>query len=146
MPPQAKNDELEFQTCEPKKEKEFKPKIVWRNVYLFIYMHLSLLYAIYLIFTVWPWKTFLFGKIEFSPPYLNIFSIFFSLFAAFISGVVGTGYGIAAGAHRHWAHNAYRAKWPMKVIIVGSNWKLTILSCESFQFIKFYRFHIHKIS
>lgn len=57
----------------------FKPKIVYRNVVLFIYMHLALLYAIYLMITVRPGKTILFSV---------------------LCGISCTGYGIAAGAHR----------------------------------------------
>lgn len=28
-----------------------------------------------------------------------------------------TGFGITAGAHRLWSHRAYKAKWPLKVLL-----------------------------
>lgn len=61
MTSDVKHLEVEYRNGELK-EKQFKPKIVWRNIYLFIFLHVSVLYAIYLSVTVRPWKTLLFGK------------------------------------------------------------------------------------
>lgn len=41
-------------------------------------------------------------------------------FAAYILYVI-SGLGITAGAHRLWAHKSYKAKWPLKVILIIFN-------------------------
>ncbi|XP_055937266.1 acyl-CoA Delta12-desaturase-like isoform X1 [Argiope bruennichi] len=74
---------------------EYKTKIVWRNVLLFVYLHLSMLYGLYLIFTSANVKTALFG---------------------YIFGILG-GLGVTAGAHRLWSHRSYKARWPLRVIL-----------------------------
>jgi stearoyl-CoA desaturase (delta-9 desaturase) len=60
-------------------KKRFKPRLVWFNIIAFIYLHSAALYSIYLVATVRPWATLLF---------------------CFVTGVICTAYGIAAGAHR----------------------------------------------
>lgn len=40
--------------------------------------------------------------------------------SAVIYGYLGA-FGITAGAHRHWAHKAYKAKWPLKLILMICN-------------------------
>lgn len=42
------------------------------------------------------------------------------LFAAILLYQAG-GLGITAGAHRLWAHRAYKAKWPLKLILIIFN-------------------------
>ncbi|GBN65474.1 Delta(9)-fatty-acid desaturase fat-7 [Araneus ventricosus] len=82
----------------PQKESvkpEYKAKIVWFNVMLFIYLHATFLYAIYLCLTVALWKTVPF---------------------AYIYGSFG-GLGITAGSHRLWSHRSYKAKWPLKALL-----------------------------
>ncbi|XP_046442058.1 acyl-CoA Delta-9 desaturase-like isoform X3 [Daphnia pulex] len=68
--------------------------IVWRNVLVFIYLHLAALYGLYLCFTDVTWATLAWS------------------YALFIFG----GFGITGGAHRLWAHRCYKAKWPLRVI------------------------------
>ncbi|KAL1123057.1 hypothetical protein AAG570_002145 [Ranatra chinensis] len=70
--------------------------IVWRNVIAFVYLHTASLYAIYLLFTTAKFVTFL-----------------WALFIAVLGGM-----GVTAGAHRLWAHKAYKAKWPLRVLLV----------------------------
>ncbi|XP_059612291.1 acyl-CoA Delta-9 desaturase-like [Phlebotomus argentipes] len=41
---------------------------------------------------------------------------FFTVAWAFIVGGIG-GFGVTAGAHRHWSHKAYKAKTPLRVIL-----------------------------
>ena len=73
----------------------FGQQIVWKNVIAFIFLHSSLLYGAYRLFT--------------SPPWLTMFFAF----------VVGThsGLGITAGAHRLWSHRAYKAKLPLRIFL-----------------------------
>ncbi|VVC89938.1 unnamed protein product, partial [Leptidea sinapis] len=72
-------------------------QIVWRNVIAFIYLHVSSFYALYLIFT---------GQCKLS-------TFFFAM-------------GVTAGAHRLWAHRAYKARWPLRLF-------LAILQTMAFQ-------------
>lgn len=42
--------------------KEYKLKLVWRNIILFVYLHVSSVYGAYLMLTSASWPTVLFGK------------------------------------------------------------------------------------
>jgi len=56
------------------------------------------------------------------------------LFAAILLYQAG-GLGITAGAHRLWAHRAYKAKWPLKLILVIFNtlaFQVRNKNCEHF--------------
>ncbi|KAG8036723.1 hypothetical protein G9C98_004045 [Cotesia typhae] len=76
--------------------KDYKWKIVWRNVIAFVYLHVGALYGLYYLVTSAKFATFA-----------------WMLGLGFFAGV-----GITAGAHRLWAHKAYKAKWPMRVLLM----------------------------
>nr|CAD7449991.1 unnamed protein product [Timema bartmani] len=78
--------------------------IVWRNVLAFIYLHGGALYGLYLVFTTAHPATF---------PW-----------AFLVAGLAAL--GVTAGAHRLWCHRAYKAKWPLRLI-------LAILQTVAFQ-------------
>ncbi|KFM61122.1 Acyl-CoA desaturase 1, partial [Stegodyphus mimosarum] len=84
-------------TVESKVEQkpDYKRKIVWFNVILFVYLHLSFFYGVYLGLTSAYLKTCLFG---------------------YIYGNIG-GLGITAGSHRLWSHRSYKARWPLRVLL-----------------------------
>ncbi|XP_076239710.1 acyl-CoA Delta-9 desaturase [Calliopsis andreniformis] len=88
----------ESPVIEQPKEKYVR-HIVWRNVIIFVYLHLAALYGLYLAITSAKWAT-----------------IAFTLFLYLTSGL-----GITAGAHRLWSHKAYKAKWPLEVILMIFN-------------------------
>lgn len=69
--------------------------IVWRNVILFVYLHIASVYGIYLMITDAMWKTWLWAYC------LYILS----------------GMGVTAGAHRLWAHRAYKARLPLRIYL-----------------------------
>ncbi|XP_046406050.1 acyl-CoA Delta-9 desaturase-like [Ischnura elegans] len=69
--------------------------IVWRNVLVFTYLHLGALYGIYLTFTAAKLYTFLWSLLI----------------------TIASALGITAGAHRLWAHKAYKAKWQLRLIL-----------------------------
>ncbi|XP_069699839.1 acyl-CoA Delta-9 desaturase-like isoform X4 [Periplaneta americana] len=73
----------------------YKPEIVWRNVIIFVYVHVCAVYAVYLGFTKTKGATLLFG---------------------YLVASCG-GFGITAGAHRLWAHKSYKATWQLRVIL-----------------------------
>jgi len=74
-------------------------KLVWRNIILFAYMHVAAIYGGFLMLTSAKWATVIFA------------------YVLYLAG----GFGITAGAHRLWAHRSYKAKWPLKVILVTLN-------------------------
>ncbi|XP_053980726.1 acyl-CoA Delta-9 desaturase-like isoform X1 [Hylaeus volcanicus] len=78
---------------------KYERRIVWRNVLVFLYLHLGAIYGLYLSFTSAKVVTVLFA---------------FALYV--ISGL-----GITAGAHRLWAHKAYKAKWPLELMLMIFN-------------------------
>ncbi|KAK4883051.1 hypothetical protein RN001_006370 [Aquatica leii] len=75
---------------------KYKWNVVWRNVIAFLYLHIAGLYGFYLILFVCSWKT-------------TVWTILY----AFIAGQ-----GITAGAHRLWAHRSYKAKLPLRIILM----------------------------
>ncbi|XP_037730458.1 acyl-CoA Delta(11) desaturase [Drosophila subpulchrella] len=82
-----------------KKAERRRLKLVWRNIIAFAYLHLAALYGAYLMVTSAKWQT--------------------SVLAYFL--YVVSGLGITAGAHRLWAHRSYKAKWPLRLILVIFN-------------------------
>ncbi|GAB1864914.1 Acyl-CoA Delta(11) desaturase [Camponotus japonicus] len=75
---------------------DYKWEIVWRNVIIFIYIHLSCLYGLYLTFF-----------------YAKLWTFIWHFAIGIISGI-----GVTAGAHRLWCHRSYKAKWPMRFILM----------------------------
>ncbi|KDR18593.1 (11Z)-hexadec-11-enoyl-CoA conjugase-like isoform X2 [Zootermopsis nevadensis] len=74
---------------------QLRHSIVWRNVVIFLYVHLAALYGIY----------------------VGIFQMK-ALTAIWVLGYGGLGaLGITAGAHRLWAHRSYKARWQLRVIL-----------------------------
>jgi len=78
------------------KKYDYKLEIVWRNVLLMTALHLSAVYGMYLMIASAKWQT-------------NIFAILLYIFS---------GVGITAGAHRLWAHKSYKAKFPLRVLLM----------------------------
>lgn len=79
-------------------------KLVWRNIILFVYLHIAAVYGMYLMLTSAKLATIAFAIILYQ---------------------MG-GLGITAGAHRLWAHRAYKANWALRVL-------LTIFNTIAFQ-------------
>lgn len=79
--------------------KQHHQAIVWRNVMLFGYLHLAALYGVLLMFTS-----------------AKIATTIFAILMYQVSSI-----GITAGAHRLWSHRAYKAKWPLRVILIIFN-------------------------
>ncbi|CAH1726336.1 acyl-CoA Delta-9 desaturase-like [Aphis gossypii] len=79
--------------------KQHHQAIVWRNVMLFGYLHLAAVYGVVLMFTS-----------------AKIATTIFAILMYQVSSI-----GITAGAHRLWSHRAYKAKWPLRVILIIFN-------------------------
>ncbi|XP_067124281.1 acyl-CoA Delta-9 desaturase-like [Centruroides vittatus] len=102
-------------------EKEKKREIVWRNVILFLLLHLSALYGIYLIFTSAMWQTTLFAYLLYAMSAM----------------------GVTAGAHRLWSHRAYKAKWPLRLVL--AIWETIAFQNDIYEWVRDHRVH-HKFS
>jgi len=108
MPPEATQtliteDQNEIET-KSKSEKSYEKVIVWRNVILFAVLHLASIYGFYLL---------IFNA--------KLATIAWTLFLYYFGGM-----GITAGAHRLWAHRTYKAKWPLRFLLM-------IMNCVAFQ-------------
>jgi len=88
-------DEEEMPT---ESEEPYTREIVWPNVYKFIILHSLFLYGL----------TFL--------PSLSMKSWIWLIGTYWFSGV-----GITGGAHRLWAHKAYKAKLPLRLFLTVAN-------------------------
>ncbi|XP_020298079.1 acyl-CoA Delta(11) desaturase-like isoform X2 [Pseudomyrmex gracilis] len=82
---------------------QYKWNIKWKNVFVFLYIHFTCIYVFVHIAR------------------LNKWTVLWFYFVGYISGI-----GTTAGAHRLWCHRAYKAKWPLRLILL-------ILQTVSFQ-------------
>lgn len=76
-----------------------KIRLVWRNIILFAYLHVAAVYGLWLMLTSAQWAT--------------------GIFAMFLYEI--SGLGITAGAHRLWAHRSYKARVPLRLMLVIFN-------------------------
>ncbi|XP_061703955.1 acyl-CoA Delta-9 desaturase-like isoform X1 [Cydia pomonella] len=94
----AVTEDKDVATPAPEAEKR-KLQIVWRNVTLFVFLHIGALYGGYLFFTKAMWTT-------------RIFTVLLYIMS---------GLGITAGAHRLWAHKSYKARLPLRLLLTLFN-------------------------
>lgn len=78
-------------------KQQYKLELVWLNIILFVILHSSLPIGVYLIFSERPWKT-----------------ILFSLLGIYLSAL-----GVTGGSHRLWSHRAYKARWPVQILLMA---------------------------
>lgn len=74
-------------------------QIVWRNVFIFLYLHAAALYGAYLMFFR-----------------ANLMTGVWAFLLYILSG-----WGITAGAHRLWAHRSYKARFPARLFLAFCN-------------------------
>lgn len=101
-------------------EKRPPMKIVWRNVLLMTILHLAALYSLSLI------------------PVAHVYTLIWALGVYIYAGI-----GITAGAHRLWAHRAYKAKLPMRALLASM--QSTAFQNSIFEWSRDHRVH-HKYS
>lgn len=92
-------EQVKTQTSSSSKEDTYRLRIVWRNVILFVYLHMAALYGAWLMITSAKIQTSIWAYLLYQ----------------------ASGLGITAGAHRLWAHRSYKAKWPLRVLLVIFN-------------------------
>ncbi|CAB0040967.1 unnamed protein product [Trichogramma brassicae] len=101
--------------------KKYPWKIVWRNVIAFLYLHFGALYGLYLFFDGAKFLT-----------------VLWTILVACSAAV-----GITAGAHRLWCHRAYKAKWPLRVILMI--FQTTAFQNHLYEWVRDHRVH-HKFT
>ncbi|XP_066157260.1 acyl-CoA Delta-9 desaturase-like [Euwallacea fornicatus] len=82
---------------ETKSNDTYKMEIVWKNVVLFVTMHVLALYGFYLLYR----------------GYCKVGTFLFH----YIYGIYG-GLSVTAGAHRLWAHRTYSATLPLRIFFM----------------------------
>ncbi|KAI4499366.1 hypothetical protein M0802_005626 [Mischocyttarus mexicanus] len=104
-----------------KSQPKYKWNIVWRNVIAFLYLHIGSIYGLYIAFTA-----------------AKLYTTLFALSTGFVAG-----FGVTAGAHRLWAHRSYKAKWPMRVILMF--WQTLAFQNHIYEWVRDHRVH-HKFT
>jgi stearoyl-CoA desaturase (delta-9 desaturase) len=89
---------------EKSKAAKFKTQIVWRNVFLYVLLQTGASIGLYQLCFTAKWL-----------------SVAWVIILWMVSGV-----GITAGPHRLWSHKSYKAKTPLKIILMAMN-------CVAFQ-------------
>lgn len=88
---------MELTNSKNNSNKQLKLGLVWTNIILFSVLHLIALYGLFLIIKGYP------------NPYTILFAVFFGIQSQL---------GITAGAHRLWSHRSYKAKAPLRFLLV----------------------------
>lgn len=73
--------------------------IVWRNVFLFFFLHVGAFYGMIVVLFNCSLASWLYGVL-----------------LCFMNGL-----GVTAGAHRLWAHRSYKAKLPLRIFLAFCN-------------------------
>ncbi|KAJ1368553.1 Delta(9)-fatty-acid desaturase fat-6 [Parelaphostrongylus tenuis] len=94
----AEFDEVE-KLQEESKKYNYKTKVVYRNVALFAALHVGSLIGLYQVIFEAKWQTL-------------AWLVFLYIFG---------GLGITAGAHRLWSHRSFRAKLPLRILLMIMN-------------------------
>nr|XP_022919349.1 acyl-CoA Delta(11) desaturase [Onthophagus taurus]XP_022919350.1 acyl-CoA Delta(11) desaturase [Onthophagus taurus] len=87
-----KENECYGNTC----NNEFVSRIRWPDLLVQIFIHVGCLYGLYLCIVAARFYTVMFA----------------------ICTIYTSGFGITAGVHRLWSHRAYKAKWPLRLLLV----------------------------
>ncbi|UYV83573.1 SCD [Cordylochernes scorpioides] len=98
-----------------------KSSVVWKNVAIFVVLHSGAIYGLYLGITTGKWQSW-------------VFAILMS---------IASGLGVTAGAHRLWSHRAYKARWPLRLLLAIFN----CIACQNdiYEWSRDHRVH-HKYS
>lgn len=101
--------------------RKYEWNIVWRNLIAFVYLHVGAVYGLYLIFTD-----------------IHILTTVWVVNIGLICAL-----GITVGAHRLWAHRAYKAKWPMRFALMLC--QTTAFQNHIYEWVRDHRVH-HKFT
>lgn len=108
-------------------KKEFKVQIKWFNVAGYIVLHLMAFYGLHVALFQAKWSTLIFTCKLTSTELTKKDLICFFCFKLDFFYII-TGFGGTAGAHRLWSHRAYKATWPLRLMLAYFNCTLYIVS------------------
>lgn len=98
-------------------ETPYKPRLIWTNIISITLFHL--LAASFFIF--WPFETriytWIWGKYAVFSTVKLLILWTISVCLGFFLGGLG-GFGVTGGAHRLWTHRSYKARWPLRLILI----------------------------
>ena len=77
----------------------FRTEIVWKNVILFVLLHSGALYTVFGCAHLWSWK----------------------LFGVWYLSACLAAYSVSIGAHRLWSHRCFKAKLPLRIVLMLFN-------------------------
>ncbi|XP_047106150.1 acyl-CoA Delta-9 desaturase-like [Schistocerca piceifrons] len=103
------------------KQPEYEWRIVWRNVVVFIYLHVATVYGLYLALTAAKWAT-----------------VYWTVLVGWMATT-----GVQAGAHRLWAHRSYKAKLPLRLVLAV--WNTIAFQNHIYEWVRDHRVH-HKFT
>ncbi|KAJ8915192.1 hypothetical protein NQ315_015415 [Exocentrus adspersus] len=89
-------EEVETRNSQHAETDEFVPQIRWPDTIVQIFLHAGCVYGLCLCLVAAKFYTSLFALVT----------------------IYITGFGITAGAHRLWSHRAYKAKWPLRLLLI----------------------------
>lgn len=79
------------------RDQEFRPEIRWPDFFAQLFLHVGFLIGVWQVVTLQA----------------KLYTVLWTLIL-----VWGSGVGITAGAHRLWSHKSYKAKWPLRVLLM----------------------------
>lgn len=107
---------------EPKQNlhsEEFRPQIRWPDFFAQLFLHVGFLIGLWLVITLQTkFYTVLWSKIILALAFKSFQLIWFTLKFSALALVWASGIGITAGAHRLWSHKSYKAKWPLRILLM----------------------------
>ncbi|XP_076673437.1 acyl-CoA Delta-9 desaturase-like isoform X1 [Andrena cerasifolii] len=92
-------DTIEENVAMETPKEKYERRVIWKAVASLMYLHLAALYGVYLMFTS-----------------ANLMTTAFALILHILCC-----WGVTAGAHRLWSHRAFKAKWPLQVLLMIFN-------------------------
>ena len=96
---------------------EFRSQIRWPDFFAQLFLHLGGLIGLwYLVTLQTKLYTALWSKLQYAQMFADFFIHAF-IFSA-LALVWASGLGITAGAHRLWSHKSYKAKWPLRLLLM----------------------------
>lgn len=118
---QAPRDDDDLEESKSVSQVPVKTEIVWRNVWLFVFLHLGAACGLYCAIFTAKWQT--------------------NLLAFIGLGISGVGSSVAA--HRLWCHRTFKAKLPLRVLLMLAN--CFALQNDIYEWTRDHRLH-HKYS
>ncbi|KAJ8721564.1 hypothetical protein PYW07_002339 [Mythimna separata] len=115
------DDSKLIENNEPLPPHPMKWNLAWRDVTIITFMHIGAVYGIYLFLTAAKWQTCLFLLLLHTATMLSV----------------------TAGVHRLWTHKSYKAKLPLRILLVSFFTMAYQYSCISW--VRIHRMH-HKYS